>query len=196
MQARLFPDGTIPECATPGWYADRERAPHLEQGVHQPRLKKAVEFVAHAVDLGGTEVVDLGAGDGGLLSCLRPLLDDWTIDAWGYDLQPSNIDGARERCVNVTLADVLVDKIMWGDIAVATEMLEHLVDPHQFVATIAEHCRFLVASSPAFETADSHYAFHLWAWDMDGYRQLVEQAGFTVVRHDLAGEFQVLLAER
>jgi hypothetical protein len=78
--------------------------------------------------------------------------------------------------------------------AVATEFLEHLADPHGFVRTLPGCYQWVVASSPAFETASSHYAFHTWAWDTDGYRALFERAGFDVLRHEIAGEFQVLLA--
>lgn len=196
MQARLFAEGTIPEHATVEWYQSRERAPHLEEHPHIGRLHQAAELVHQAIASGAGSVVDFGAGDGGLLSLLANA-DRWAdIAAWGYDLQPSNIEGARQRGVDVQLGDVLTGDIRWGDVAVATEMLEHLIDPHTFVRTIAGHSLFLVASSPAYETVDSHYAHHLWCWDMDGYRELVEQAGFTVTRHVLVDGFQVLLAER
>lgn len=195
MQARLFTEGTTPDCSTPEWYARRERAPHLEQGGHQGRLRLAHEYVAQAINTdGGTEVVDLGAGDGGLLSLIQD--SHPYIRCWGYDLQLTNVAGALERGAIVELGDVLRDEIRWAPIVVATEMLEHLVDPHALVRIIGEHATWLIASSPAFETPESHYAHHLWAFDQDGYRDLVEQAGFTVVRHEVTGDFQVLLARR
>jgi len=181
---RLFPEGTIPEHTTPSWYADRERAPHLEQGIHQGRLHLTAQMVRAA---NPADVVDLGSGDGGLLTLIRD------IPAWGYDLQPSNLDGARERGVDVRYGDVVDGDIEWAELAVATEMLEHLVDPHDFVRRIAAHAEWIVASSPWTETADSHYEFHCFAWDMDGYRALIEQAGFQVVRHEKADMFQVIL---
>lgn len=187
---RLFDEDTVPECATPAWYAVRDRAPHLEQFPHVGRLLKAAAFVLEVIGLGACSVVDLGAGDGGLLSMLGD------VPAWGYDLQPSNIEGACERGVDVRIADVLHDPIEWGDCAVATEMLEHLVDPHAFVRTVAEHCQWLVASSPAFETPESHYPHHLWCWDEEGYAALMHQAGLTVDQHVIVDGFQVLLAVR
>lgn len=191
---RLFPEGVIPECATPEWYAGRERAPHLEQWVHQDRLRLSSKLVREAsdqFDLG--TVVDLGCGDGGLLS----LLATSGLKCWGYDLQPTNVDAATKvRGTDVRYGDCVAGDIEWGQIAVATEMLEHLIDPAAFVRRIAEHSRVLVASSPAAETDESHYEFHLWAFDLDGYRDLVESAGFEVLRHEDLGYFQVLMAVR
>ncbi|MFE3202225.1 class I SAM-dependent methyltransferase [Embleya sp. NPDC059237] len=193
---RLFPEGTIPEYTRPDWYADRDRAPHLEQPAHRDRLWLAARsVVASAIELRLDTAVDLGAGDGGLLSLLR----DYTQPhaTWGYDLQPSNVTAARdERGVDVRQADVLTDDIEWADIAVATEMLEHLVDPHAFVRRIAERSRVLVASSPHDETPDHHYEYHCWTWDHDGYRALLEQAGYGIRAHHTVGPFQIIVGYR
>jgi hypothetical protein len=189
MEARLFDPGTVPDCSTPEWYADRDRAHHLEEGAHASRLAMAATFAQSCIsDFGACSVVDLGAGDGGLLSCLRG------ASVHGYDLQPSNVAGATERGVRVRLGDVLTDRIRWAEVALATEMLEHLVDPHRFLKRIRAHARFLVASSPAFETAENHYEFHLWAWDREGFRAMVEQAGWRVMEHRVVDGFQVLWA--
>ncbi len=189
MEARLFPENTIPEYTTPEWYLSREHAPHLEQEGHRQRLIKSASFVAQAV-LGHKDatVVDLGAGDGGLLSLLSE-----SIKAWGYDLMPENIEVAKRRGVDVRLANVLEDEIEWGTIAVATEILEHLVNPHDFVCEIAKHSKYIVASSPLNETPDNHYEFHTWCWDMQGYADLIGQAGYDVLRHENMGHTQVIL---
>jgi len=192
MEARLFPEGTVPDCSTAAWYAERDRAPHLEEYPHIARLATTASMVHRARTLGADSVVDVGCGDGGLLSLLDPRLP-----AWGYDLQPSNVEGGAVRGVDVRLGDAVAGDIEWGEVAVATEVLEHLVDPHGFVARIAEHARWLVASSPANETAESHYEHHLWAFDQVGYRALMEQAGWTVIEHVTNDDgFQILLASR
>jgi 2-polyprenyl-3-methyl-5-hydroxy-6-metoxy-1,4-benzoquinol methylase len=192
MEWRLFPEGTIPECATPEWYAQRDRAPHVDQRAHRPRLVMAAAMVGSVWEDAFT-VSDMGAGDGGLLQLMDGIPGDCK---WGYDLQPSNIQGAAERGVNVELGDVLSGDVRWGDVVVVTEMLEHLVDPHGFVATIPESVRFVVASSPVNETDRNHYEFHLWAWDAAGYAALFTDAGWTVVDHRGVGPYQVLLASR
>lgn len=189
---RLFAEGTVPEYTRPEWYAEREHAPHLEQAGHRERLMQTATFVAQAAFSHGLRtVVDLGAGDGGLLSLLGP-----SLDAWGYDLMPENLAVAKERRADVRYGDVVEGDIEWGQIAVCTEMLEHLVDPHAFVRRIAGHAQALVCSSPKDERPGDAYEFHTWAWDLDGYRALVQQAGFKVLRQRTVHGFQVILAVR
>lgn len=187
---QFFEPGTVPEHTTAEWYVDRDRAPHVDEPIHRERLEMAAQFVCDAAHrMGVHTVVDLGAGDGGLLTLLPE-----SLIAWGYDLQPSNIEGAAQRGVAVELGNVLDDDITWGDVAVATEMIEHLLDPHAFVRFVRSHAKVCVASSPWTETGESHYAFHTWAWDMYGYRKLFEDAGWYVWAHEKAGMFQVLMA--
>lgn len=189
---RLFPEGTVPEYTQAEWYAGRENAPHLEEETHRPRLIRSASLVSRAAFAGQLRtVVDLGAGDGGLLSLLGPALR-----GWGYDLSPAAVRAAKDRGVDVRQGDVLADPIEWGQIAVATEVIEHLVDPHGFVREIAQHCQALVCSSPWPENRHAHYEFHTWAWDFAGYRALVEQGGWSVTHHEAVGPFQVIQAVR
>jgi hypothetical protein len=187
----------MPVFTTPAWYAGRERAPHLEQPGHRERLLLAADMVHEAHTAYGIQsVVDLGAGDGGLLSWLEaPDGQPWQFGPtmWGYDLQQTNVAGARERGVDVHLGDVLHDDIEWGDLAVATEILEHLLDPHGFVRYMAQKSQAVVVSSPYTETDVEHYEFHTFAWDISGYQDLVTQGGFSVVRHETAAGSQVIL---
>jgi hypothetical protein len=203
-EARLFPEGTIPECSTAEWYLGRESAPHIDQPAHQPRMKLAAEFVADLVaDLDADAVVDAGAGDGGMLSMLD--LPSYVFK-YGYELSPAAVATAEQRGVPVYLADVVAraaEQRLIGPsddkaVVIATEMIEHLVDPHQFVADLFADGRIVavVASSPWNETADNHYEFHLWAWDDDGYRSLFERAGWKVQRQERAGFATVLAAVR
>jgi hypothetical protein len=185
-------DGEPPFFTTPAWYATLPRTPHLEQHDHAPRLHLAAHQAAGlAAELGVTTAVDLGCGDGGLMSLLPGL------DTWGYALCPADVDGAvQARGVRAELLDVAAhpDRVRWGDLALATEFFEHLAGPHAMAREIARHCRGLVCSSPANETGWSHYEFHAWAWDEAGYRALLEQAGFEVRRHERCGSYQVLSA--
>lgn len=186
---QFFDEGTIPEWATVEWYAEREHAPHVDQVAHRPRLILSACMVADLAFTSGYKVVDLGAGDGGLLSLLPP-----QIRRWGYDLQPTNVAAAKERGEDIQLRDVLTEPVEWAEVAVCTEMLEHLVDPHGFVRTVAEHSPFIVASSPWCETPDNHYEFHLWGWDFEGYRDLLAQAGYTTLLQQQWSMFQIVAA--
>ena len=194
MEAQLYEDGKFP--FTPEWYRGREHAPHREQAPHWARLDRAAEYIDEAVEVYGAEsIVDLGAGDGGLLATIRS-----DVPKWGYDLLKDNATyGQHFRCVDVRHADFLKTNIEWADLVVCTEVLEHLEYPHDLVRRISSNARFLVASSPASETRESHSPEHAWAWDMAGYRQMLRFSGFnnviehaTVFNGDMA--FQVVLA--
>ena len=181
---RLF-DGDRPHVATFAFHEHRDRAPHLEQPAHYERLHRAVELIRA---LAPASVVDLGCGDGGLLS----LITD--IPSWGYDWQPSNMAGWAERGVTADALDVFGARHVprWGECAVATEVIEHVADPHGVVAWIAEHAACVVASSPAFETGESASECHAWAWDMAGYFDLFAPH-FEIVSHEIAGWTQLLV---
>lgn len=189
---RLFPEGTIPECATPEWYEGRDAAHHLEEPGQGERIFHTAAMVIAAAEATGIRrFADLGCGDGGLLQLVQGAFDE----AWGYDLQPKNIAHARDvRKVDARLLDIHGPDIEWAPMAACTETLEHLVDPHGYVRQIAKHVDHLFVSSPAFETGDAHYEFHLWAWDTAGYRALLEQAGYTVKAQRLVGMFQICYA--
>jgi hypothetical protein len=157
----------------------------------------AADMVWDAIDrFGVRSVVDLGCGDGGLLSVLQPLSFERDVPMWGYDLQRTNVNPAvLERNVDVRYGDVVAGEVEWGDLAVCTEFLEHLVDPVEFVRKVARNTQYMVASSPRTETGNSHYEFHCWAWDEPGYEAMAERGGFEVVRHEGVGMFQVLLCK-
>lgn len=192
---RLF-DSEIPYVSTLEFHADRERAPHLEQVHHQPRLFKAAEFVrAAASELGAATVSDLGCGDGGLLSLLKGIPG---VMAWGYDFAPANAAGWEERGVIAWAADVFGadwDSVRVGSVAVMTEVLEHVADPHGVVRRLRERgVKRLVCSSPWDESPARHCPEHAWAWDVAGYAAMVADAGWSIRQHETVGGFQVLWA--
>jgi hypothetical protein len=83
-----------------------------------------------------------------------------------------------------------------ADCVVATEFLEHLVDPHGMSRAVHRSgAKWMVASSPYTETADSHYDYHLWAWDQAGYAAMLTGAGWRIVRQGTAWICQVVLCE-
>lgn len=190
MEWKFF-DGDS-EFATAKWYEDRDSAHHLEESIHKDRLVSSSWLVKQAMEMGAKTAVDLGCGDGGLLQ----LLKDMGIKCWGYDLMPKNIQYAVEvRGVDARYTDFNSDDIEYGDVAIMTEVLEHMTDPHKVVRELPS--KFLVASSPYNETDANHYEFHLWAWDKDGYDDLIRQGGYTIVNKLYsAGWSQIVLAVR
>ncbi|MDX5564131.1 hypothetical protein PYK79_13345 [Streptomyces sp. ID05-04B] len=201
---RLF-EGDVPHVSTFEFHKDRARAPHLDQPGHRPRLERARDLVVQAAEEliaagsiadGPATVSDLGCGDGGLLSLLGAYPG---IEAWGYDFQPSNAAGWAERDVTAAAYDVFGadrDRIRVGRVAVVTEVLEHLADPHAAVRWIGESARWIVASSPWQERPARHDECHAWAWDLAGYQALLRQGGFDIETHDRVGPFQLILGRR
>jgi trans-aconitate methyltransferase len=202
MEHRLF-EGAVPFVSTAEFHADRERAPHLEQEWHRPRLERAAEFVRRFGQVDPVTVSDLGCGDGGLLQLLDGMLE--VRASWGYDFAPANAAGWRQRQVNGELLDVFGkdwDQVLFGQVVVMTEVLEHVADPHRILRLIRESrdpvsllpVSGLVVSSPWNETPANHSPEHAWAWDREGYAAMIEGAGWAVARHDTVGLFQVVSA--
>lgn len=188
---KLF-EGDVAPFTDDEFYRDREAAHHLEEGGHRERILLALDF-AHiaARDFGCKTFSDLGCGDGGWVQVATT--DGLT--AWGYDMQPSNIEyGRNVRKVDVRLTNFEEGTIRYGDCTVMTEVLEHVSDPHGILRELPS--RVLIASSPFHETADAHYEYHNWAWDEDGYAAMVEAAGFKVIKHENVWLNQVILAVR
>lgn len=196
---RLFEAGTVPAVSTHAFHLGRDRAPHLEQPDHRPRLEVAARTVMEVVSAptGVASVSDLGCGDGGLLQLLHR--GGCPVPAWGYDFTPANVDGGRERGVDVRYVDVFDPAsrphVDLGDVVVMTEVLEHVADPDAVLGWLRdEGISYLVASSPYTETADDHSPEHAWAWDTDGYVELMRRNGRQVVQQVLVGRYQVVLA--
>jgi len=186
MEWRFY-DG-VPHVSTFEFHEHRDRAPHLEQPNHRPRMDLALQL---ALNARGDYYVDLGCGDGGMLQMLKST----GVQAIGFDFQPSNVAGWVERGVEAYAVNFVED---WGievpdaDVYMITEVLEHLADPHTMVHLIRERDAQIVASSPHDEHAGSHDECHAWAWDVEGYAKMMTDAGFTVVEHVTVDRFQVL----
>lgn len=200
MENRLFA-GKEAYVSTFDFHENRPRAPHLEQVLHRHRLELARDYVHQAINylrvqdgISLPTVTDLGCGDGGLLSILDP-----NVSAWGYDFCPANQAGWEERGVtasplNFITAGSLNPTAVVGDVAVMTEVLEHLSRPHSVLRELSElKVRYLVASSPWTETLSLHDHCHAWCWDLSGYSEMMLDAGWAPVNHTTTGMFQVLL---
>lgn len=190
---KLF-DGEVPHVSTAEFHAGRPRAAHLEQAGHRERLLLAAEMIRGTAGLGMT-FCDLGCGDGGLLS----LVQECFAEAWGYDFHLPNAAGWPERGVRAEYADVFGadrDRVRLGDVVALTEVLEHLADPRGVLAWVRDNARWLACSSPWDEDAGVHGAEHAWAWDIEGYANLITSAGWEIRRHEKSGSAQVVLARR
>lgn len=175
---RLFPEDTVPVWTTPEFFAAHPWVSPTHQFGHAERTKMVATLVRRFVATHPvSSLVDLGCGDGSLLNLLR----DLPLSMWGYDAGVQNCEQAAAADLDVRRADFFTDPVEFGELIVATEVVEHLVDPHTFIANLPGNR--LILSSPSAEDADWHYEHHAWAWDPHGYAALVTGCGWTIVEH-------------
>jgi len=182
---RLFDPADPPEWLDPEWWRDRPHCDHLASptGAHVARLHAAATLAAKLAHETSVPVVDLGAGDGALLSLLPETV---RTKSFGYDVISNDIIYAqRARGVELRPTANLFDDLDYsefelGPVIVLTEVLEHMANPHGFLAKLhaRPEVRYVVASSPYTETPDKHEWNHAWTWDVAGYRTMFAEAGF------------------
>lgn len=171
------------------YHEHRERVDHLSQSWQSTRIYAAAKM---ARSVKPKTIVDLGCGDGGYLSVIQ----EYGYECWGYDFQPSNAEGWRERGVTAELRDVFNNRDVprWGELANCTEVLEHLDDPHGAVEWIARNAHYFVASSPVDERPGGEPDCHIYAWDFDGYEDLL-RPHFTILHHKVVDWSQVIMGK-
>lgn len=180
------------------FYSGLGLADHINQRGHRERLLLTLFEVGRLIIKEGVKTIaDWGAGNGGLLSEVKKLFP--AIVSFGYDLLPANVEHAREVLgVDVTLVDFTKDECAVGDLVIVSEVLEHLVDPHgllrKFYAN--EKVKWVIASSPATETVEAHWPYHLYIWDLEGYAVMFSGAGWGVFKHFAWGGGQFVVAGR
>lgn len=189
---RLFDPADPPEWLDPEWWRDRPHCDHLDSltGAHVARLHAAADLVwkTSLNYANSAPVCDLGAGDGALLSLLPTSLRE---KSWGYDVISADVEYALAvRGVEVMQASIqrAMDNgylITFAPVVVLTEVLEHMADPHGFLAKLhaRPEVRYVVASSPHSEMPERHEWNHAWCWDTDGYPRMFESEGFNALEY-------------
>jgi len=184
MEARLFDPLSPPEWLDPLWWVDQPHVNHIDNRVHQARLKSAAQTACdYAWLVGTTRICDLGSCDGGLLDLLQY---PYREDSFGYDVIEVSIKYGREvRGVDLRYGNVTEDATLeLAPVVVGTEMLDHLEDPHGFLWNQKDReVQYAVFSSPHSETAQYHEWNHAWAWDREGYSKMIESSGWEIVSH-------------
>ena len=175
-----------PDFISAEWYKDRAVSDHIHEAAHRGRIIRALADVCYLLDF-DTEnktVGDFGCGNGGMLWRLKERMPD--VESWGYDISPLAVEWATEKYgVKATVKDFInEDDLRFPDVAILTEVLEHLVEPVGLLRKLKNgNVRWVVATSPMWETQERHYEYHLWAWDGAGFKKLFAEAGYFIFAH-------------
>lgn len=169
---------------------------------HRYRILVTAGLIAARQDV--KTIFDPAVGDGAVLKTAHALRR--FNMAYVGDVSPHNIDGVSFPFpaagmigdVVVTLNN-LPEQV---DMVVMTELLEHLDDPDLALVEARRHSRLLIASSPFVHEGDlDENPEHLWQFDKEGYRRMLEDAGWeTIIFNHLAFknfpyEFQIWVAQ-
>ena len=178
------------------WYKHRQAVDHINQFQHRPRLLNAHFLVDEILKSEQIEsLADFGCGNGGLMREIQSANPDLKI--WGYDLCPANVEEAKGRGSDVELVDfVLESDLKYPQLVVCTEVLEHLVDPDAFLKKLLDNgVRYVIASSPNYETPTDHEEYHLWVFQGNSYADMFSEIGYEVIKHEKS-VFQFVVAKR
>lgn len=178
------------------FHEDREAADHVHQEGHRERLEAAAECLNGLLSHIWTHVniVDFGCGNGGLSSLIGESPGSNTYV--GFDICRANVESGQALGRDIFFRDFVADfpHELDIDIAVACEVLEHMQDPHGFLAGL--DCSYLVCSVPNGETPENHPEYHVWGWDTEGFEAMLVGAGFRPIGHRIVQNTQVWGAVR
>lgn len=127
-------------------------------------------------------VCDVGCGDGALL---RLISGRWpTARLYGLDLSPEAVDRARSSGAELRVGDIARGDLPWRcDVAVCSEVLEHLDDDVGALRNIGQGAEQLVVTTVGGPlTADLREAGHVRHYTRRSLREALEQAGWEAVR--------------
>lgn len=159
MRARLRPAWSEAELK------EMYRVPH-DHARWPDHVERVEQTIRLAKDLtpGPPVVADLSCGDAAIARAL-----DAKITILG-DLAPGyEITGPIERTIMF---------VPYADLFICSETAEHLDDPDTVLRKIRDSSMALVLSTPLSEF-ESVNPEHYWAWDHDGMREMLEEAGWT-----------------
>lgn len=152
---------------------------------HMLRVQMTASLLAW---LNPVTVIDPACGDGSIVAAahaLRPMEGAYLADISrpnfykvGTEMRPVLPPNLRVACQ--TIEETLRDPFTF-DVVVLTEILEHVEDPVEILKMARDRATFLVASSPFFmdeATLDVNHE-HLWQFDISGYSEMLEEAGWT-----------------
>ncbi len=130
-------------------------------------------------------LADVGCGEGTLLTCIARHYPQ--VRLYGLDLSSESVAVCQRRVPDARLicADVLQTTRPFDrdvDVAVVSEVLEHLDDDHQAVRNLHTWCRHLIITVPSGPMhADAKAMGHRRHYAKDDLTGLLEQCGYHVL---------------
>lgn len=160
------------ECPTPTELAVlyATEYDHKKWDEHVNRVRTTIALAAAFGEKHGVRhAADLSCGDGEVLTRLDDALDLAEVyygDVVGED---NDLTGPIEETIY---------KLPPVDLFILSETLEHLCDPDLVLKLVRSKTKFLVLSTPLLENSAYENGEHIWEWDTDGVREMLDAAGF------------------
>ena len=149
---------------------------------------KLEQFVKRHV--AGRTILDVGCGDGVFLACMS---NEWSR----HGLEPSASGATLAQKRNLDVAHATLDNApasYKADVVSALDVIEHVIDPHQFVESFKRHLRphgvvlLLTGDADSYpaKIAGPQWSYlrwcgHISVFSQSGLRKLLESHGFEIV---------------
>lgn len=156
------------------------------------RRELVVHWLKERAPAARSHLLDIGSGQGDLIAGLTRIFP--AVEIAGVEMSATGIAQSREKAPTARFFErdlQLVPSpgdslISWADLAVCTEVLEHVDDPEKVLANAA---RFLAPGGQLFITvpggpmsAFDHYIGHRRHFDVMSLTRLIDAAGLIPVR--------------
>jgi hypothetical protein len=147
-------------------------------------------------------VCDPACGDASILETAHRLAP--IHHAYLADLSAPQIAALRPSFPHETWVGDLhgqLDRLPVVDLILLTEVLEHLEDPDEALRHARRKGVHLIASSPIGDPEMGRNHEHLWAWDTDGYGEMLRDTGWepiataTLTFPSISGNSQIWVAQ-
>jgi len=165
---------------------------YFESPENDPRYLQFYRWLEELLKehVSGRTILDVGCGDGTFLSTLS---DDWSKH--GVEPSVSGTRLARERKLHVSCGTLDTTRESYeADLISALDVIEHVVDPHNFVESLKRHLRtggivlLLTGDVDAYPAriAGPQWSYlrwcgHISVFSQAGLRRLLESHGFEVL---------------
>jgi 2-polyprenyl-3-methyl-5-hydroxy-6-metoxy-1,4-benzoquinol methylase len=150
---------------------------NLAQSLAGKGRLKVIEYGCHCLDIAG-------------------ILSD-THEVIGYEIDPLCIEVAKEvyPAANIIQADITQAPIQDCDIAVLSEILEHLRDPRKLVSEVLTHSRFVIVSHPIGEPINSRLTDgqHCWSFSLNDFHDWFHQNNHHLFKWEIIRNHRLFL---